>query len=93
MNKKQKARLELDNAIKEVGAVGCMDAPDAFFADYDDPNSRYKMRLAKSICGACPIKNICLEYALVSSEKHGVWGGMNRLERESFKRSRSRKVA
>ena len=93
MNKKRIARITLDRAIEEVGRVGCEDAPDAFFADYDDPNSRYKMRLAKNICSACPIRNICLEYALVANEGHGVWGGMTTLQRDTLKRNRSKKVA
>jgi WhiB family transcriptional regulator, redox-sensing transcriptional regulator len=38
-------------------------------------------RLAKAICRTCPVSSECLEYALSSQEPHGVWGGLNEVER------------
>jgi WhiB family redox-sensing transcriptional regulator len=36
---------------------------------------------ARAICRACPVQQACLEYALAVQEPHGIWGGLNELER------------
>lgn len=35
----------------------------------------------KDVCSHCPVKDLCLEYALANDEKYGVWGGLSRPER------------
>jgi len=37
---------------------------------------------AKEICGSCPVRKPCLDYALDIREPHGIWGGMNEAERK-----------
>ncbi|HET6810083.1 MAG TPA: WhiB family transcriptional regulator [Acidimicrobiales bacterium] len=37
---------------------------------------------AKSICSTCSVRKPCLEYALRIREPHGIWGGLNELERK-----------
>ncbi len=37
---------------------------------------------AKSICGICPVRSACLDYAIRIHEPHGIWGGLNELERK-----------
>lgn len=39
-------------------------------------------RHAKSVCRGCPVKDACLDYALRTREPHGVWGGLNEIERQ-----------
>lgn len=39
---------------------------------------------AKSICATCPVKRPCLDYALEIREPHGIWGGLNELERRQL---------
>jgi len=34
-------------------------------------------RMAKDICGMCPVRARCLDWALAQDESHGVWGGVN----------------
>ncbi len=36
---------------------------------------------AKSICALCSVREACLEYALRIREPHGIWGGLNEVER------------
>jgi WhiB family transcriptional regulator, redox-sensing transcriptional regulator len=36
---------------------------------------------AKAICGACAVRKQCLDFALSTREPHGIWGGLNELER------------
>ena len=43
---------------------------------------------AKAICVRCPVRAECLEYALRIREPHGIWGGLNELERRALLRSR-----
>jgi WhiB family redox-sensing transcriptional regulator len=47
-------------------------------------------RRAKSICAVCPVRLECLEYAVRIREPHGVWGGLNELERRLLIRERDR---
>jgi WhiB family redox-sensing transcriptional regulator len=48
--------------------------------------------VAKAICGRCPVRENCLEYALQTHDPHGVWGGLNEMERRSVLRRRSLEV-
>ena len=41
-------------------------------------------RVAKSICATCPVRPECLSYALHTTEPHGIWGGLNELERRQL---------
>jgi WhiB family redox-sensing transcriptional regulator len=49
-------------------------------------------RRAKTICGECPVRAECLEYALRTREPHGIWGGMNELERRRLLREQERRL-
>jgi WhiB family transcriptional regulator, redox-sensing transcriptional regulator len=45
---------------------------------------------AKAICAICAVRKPCLEFALTSREKHGVWGGLTERERRRVLRQRRR---
>ena len=45
---------------------------------------------AKAICARCPVRIECLEYALRAREPHGIWGGLNEVERRAVMRDRER---
>ena len=51
---------------------------------YEDPKE------AKNVCRDCAVKEICLEHALFTREKHGVWGGASEAGRRKILRSRAR---
>jgi len=53
--------------------------PPSHFERKDDKEAREAR--AKAICRVCPVKESCLEYALRIREPHGIWGGLNELER------------
>ncbi len=40
-------------------------------------------RRAKAICASCPVLESCLDYALTIREPHGIWGGLNEMERRA----------
>ena len=37
---------------------------------------------AKAICADCRVRKECLDYAVELREPHGIWGGMNEVERK-----------
>lgn len=39
---------------------------------------------AKQICAVCSVRKSCLEYALQIREPHGIWGGLNEVERKAL---------
>lgn len=49
--------------------------------------------VAWEVCGPCPIRLDCLEFALNTSkmEDHGVWGGQSRRQRVMLRRERVRR--
>jgi len=59
--------------------------PDIFF-----PVSDEEAEDAKAICRSCPVQAACLEWALDSREKDGVWGGATERERRRILRRRRR---
>jgi WhiB family transcriptional regulator, redox-sensing transcriptional regulator len=41
-------------------------------------------RAAKAICRSCGVRRDCLDYAMRIREPHGIWGGLNELERKQL---------
>ncbi|MFN8038527.1 MAG: WhiB family transcriptional regulator [Acidimicrobiales bacterium] len=39
---------------------------------------------AKEICLTCAVRKDCLEYAIAIREPHGIWGGLNEVERKQL---------
>ncbi len=58
--------------------------PDLFF-----PERGASTKEAKRVCGACVVREECLEYALANGEKFGIWGGMSERERRRVRRERA----
>ncbi len=48
--------------------------------------------VAKAICLRCPVIDSCRDYALDVREGHGIWGGLNEMERRSLLRDRAREA-
>ena len=48
----------------------CRSDPELFFAEAPED-----IRLAKALCGLCPVRQACLAGALQRAEPCGVWGG------------------
>jgi WhiB family transcriptional regulator, redox-sensing transcriptional regulator len=42
---------------------------------------------AKAICASCPVRAECLDHAVSSGERYGVWGGLTSDERSTWRRS------
>ncbi|HUQ39859.1 MAG TPA: WhiB family transcriptional regulator [Acidimicrobiales bacterium] len=56
--------------------------PPSHFERKDDKDEREDR--AKAICTQCPVRKPCLDYAVRIREPHGIWGGLNELERKQL---------
>lgn len=45
---------------------------------------------AKEICGRCPVKEECLEEALVNNVTYGIWGQTTPVERNELRKLRKK---
>lgn len=52
------------------------------------PVSDEEAEVAKAVCGQCSVRQPCLEYALATRERDGVWGGNTEKERRRILRQR-----
>lgn len=68
----------------QADALCAQTDPEAFF-----PEKGGSTRDAKKVCGACPVKQQCLEYALANDERFGIWGGMSERERRRLRKKSS----
>jgi WhiB family redox-sensing transcriptional regulator len=59
-----------------------------FFPPADSPATE-----ARRICAGCPVRRLCLSYALAAGEEHGIWGGLDPRERKNLKRRQQRRRA
>jgi len=56
--------------------------PPSHFERKDEKSEREAR--AKEICAQCPVRTPCLDYALSIKEPHGIWGGLNEVERRQL---------
>lgn len=54
-----------------------------FFPLHDDADAA-----AKAVCAGCDVRAQCLNYAIVTRQRDGVWGGANAKERDRIVRKR-----
>lgn len=64
------------------GACTTVD-PEMFFPAHGD---RPATRRAVAVCEGCDVRAQCLEYAMRTKQRHGVYGGMGMKQRELLRR-------
>lgn len=65
-------------------AAACRDLDTAvFFPETDD-----EVDAARAVCASCPVRDACLEFALVTRQDDGIWGGLTETERRRLRRRR-----
>jgi WhiB family transcriptional regulator, redox-sensing transcriptional regulator len=62
----------------------CAHEPPAMFF----PSDGVGVEVARRICATCPVKEPCLEHALLHRIDHGVWGGCSERERRRILKRR-----
>ncbi|WP_172653034.1 WhiB family transcriptional regulator [Rhodococcus opacus] len=60
----------------------CRGANPGLFYDDSDTSDH---DAARRMCGLCPVRRDCLQYALDYSEQHGIWGGLDAIERRKYR--------
>lgn len=66
-----------------VETVGQPERDRIFFPTQGESTKR-----AKAICADCSVVDECLEYALTTPERYGIWGGTSERERRIMRRER-----
>src|SRR4051812_29825276 len=69
-----------DMAWADLGSCVSSD-PDIFFPERGE-NTSY----ARSECRGCPVRHQCLDYAMTTGQKFGIWGGMTPAQRRRLAR-------
>ncbi|UYP21111.1 WhiB family transcriptional regulator [Rhodococcus sp. Z13] len=71
--------------------AACRDADASLFFHPDNERGaarEERTASAKKVCARCPVREKCLQYAVESGERHGVWGGLTEEERTPLRRVR-----
>lgn len=66
-------------------------SPDIFFPDKGG-TTEDTIR-ARHVCAVCPVQGECLDYALTTGQKWGIWGGTSENERRQIRRQRREQVS
>ena len=64
--------------------------PELFFPIGNTGPALQQIEEAKAVCQRCPVMEICLKWAIETSQDAGVWGGLSEDERRSLKRRAAR---
>jgi WhiB family redox-sensing transcriptional regulator len=82
--------MDLTRGWQHLGACRGADQSLFFAPNYFEKRHEKLAReaKAKAYCARCVVRERCLEYALAIREPHGVWGGLNELERRVLLRER-----
>ena len=67
--------------------AACRQLPtELFFPIGHGARAKAQARLAKQVCEECPVHDQCLEYALCTNARYGVFGGLDEDERKALRR-------
>lgn len=69
------------------GALCAADDPEAWFPGRH--STKAERDAAKAVCGVCPARAACLEWAMDTHEPEGIWGGLDEDERRKLRRARN----
>jgi WhiB family redox-sensing transcriptional regulator len=68
--------------------AACRDtSPDLFFPVGTTGPAIEQIAQAKAVCRECEVQAECLEFAMVSNQDSGVWGGTSEEERRKLRRA------
>ncbi|MFI5751142.1 WhiB family transcriptional regulator [Streptomyces sp. NPDC051644] len=73
-----------DTSWHTRGVCHGMDPEDADAVFFPLPRDHEAIAEAKELCGLCPVRRDCLNYALENVLKEGVWGGLTEAERRPW---------
>ena len=75
-------------------SAACRDtAPDLFFPIGTTGQAIDHIASARAVCNSCAVQRECLEYALMTNQDAGIWGGATEDERRKIRRERRKMKA
>ena len=84
----------IEYATNWRAASACLNAdPDMFFPVAVGTAASKQVSQALRLCQGCTVRQHCLDFAMQSGEKEGIWGGTTPEERIRARRARNRKPA
>lgn len=66
--------------------AACSGYPNTLFFPSSDGADDVSTVKPKKICAVCPVIEDCLQYALETNQRSGIWGGTTERERKSLRR-------
>jgi WhiB family redox-sensing transcriptional regulator len=63
--------------------AACKDAKDVSFF----PQNKTEAKAAAAICAICPVRQECLDHAMATNERFGMWGGVSERQRKALTRA------
>jgi len=95
--KKSKTALDIGPLLRQNPPMESSWADEAACRGLDPlvfyPATDEEAEEAKAVCEVCPVRDACLEHAIVNREHNGVWGGASERERQRIIRRRRRQRA
>jgi WhiB family redox-sensing transcriptional regulator len=68
--------------------AACRDTdPDLFFPVGSTGPAIEQIEAAKSVCRQCSVQRACLEFALITNQESGIWGGASEEERRKLRKA------
>jgi WhiB family transcriptional regulator, redox-sensing transcriptional regulator len=84
----------IEYATNWRAASACLNAdPDLFFPVAVGTAVSKQVSRALRLCQGCTVRQHCLDFAMQSGEKEGIWGGTTPEERIRARRARNRRPA
>ena len=74
-----------DRSWRRLAACADLD-PGVFFPVGTTGAAVVQIASAKAVCHRCPVRLACLQFALVTHQEDGVWGGHSEEERRELRR-------
>jgi WhiB family redox-sensing transcriptional regulator len=79
-------RWGLDDDWRAEAACAAVD-PDLFFPVGVTGPAVDQIVAAKAVCAGCPVREMCLGFAIATNQEYGVWGGTSEEERRVLRRA------
>jgi len=77
----------MDSDYEWRAGASCIELdPEMFFPAGTVGASAHAIARAKAICASCPVQVECLEYAVITAQRFGIWGGTDEEERRLIRR-------
>jgi WhiB family redox-sensing transcriptional regulator len=78
--------FEWDDSAWRTQAACRNSKPELFFPVGSTGVAVEEINSAKQVCHACPVREQCLQFALLTNQESGIWGGTSEDERRRLRK-------